>query len=741
MLVAGVVAPGVPLPRVRAGTKGNAGGTPTVFTLSLGDDVITLDPGKPWVHADRYKWVTRGLIEEPQSFHVSSDGTVDINGEKIRLSDPDGVVKLELEINKHHTATAPPKPAPATAARLSTAGQTQGQNPLQVRFKVRLDHLGHLMIGCTHGGERVETSLRGLSTLIQSGVMLKPGTIRVDPLQRGVEIDGTRFESTEAGARQLEESLNARYAPTLKADHENAVEIRDNPASPSGFDIHFVTVRVGARFDVKGHLTQEQLDILQNPAKCTLLRPGIVLRFSPPNLIVRRKRPDGGEERIPEIADVNYLRATARQLQEFLNHPLLRRSGGATAEEALSAAELHAEEICQLQVVRDPKDKSMLWLEGQTVRGGRFKWRALTHHNIADLQQRGVFLPHLDVTLSLDNRTLSCLNSESRREETVPLDPHGSDDLAKASQMLTAALKPVKPRPAAPESKATAAEIQPPEIKPSEARAVVAAPTQHAAAPTTPQRNALQAPPSPLPSEGSTSLPAVETTSGKPEQAPPQQTPATASATAETTRTQPAPHPPEPGRAEIPAPAVSAQPAGDPAVLALFSETDPRRVNATLFRSLADRFGVAVQDVRLSLPWVFADRRFEILSLGGQEIESVLELRGQDFFGFYLSYISEQRVDFVYACGGTHIEWGPDKCVLQPSAHSEALEFAGSALLAMAQTHDHHFVFLVTPAYKQWVKPYESQCRAAFAQFLAVNDFAADVDSHAQGWVWQSWAQ
>src|SRR5439155_1766335 len=83
---------------------------------------------------------------------------------------------------------------------------------------------------------------------------------------------------------------------------------------PTGFDIHFVTFRVGARFDVKGHLNQEQLEILQNPAKCDLLQHGVVLRLSPPHLLVRRKRPDGGEERIPEMPDIDYLRVTWRQL-------------------------------------------------------------------------------------------------------------------------------------------------------------------------------------------------------------------------------------------------------------------------------------------------------------------------------------------------------------------------------------------------------------------------------------------
>jgi hypothetical protein len=196
-----------------------------------------------------------------------------------------------------------------------------------------------------------------------------------------------------------------------------------------------------------------------------------------------------------------------------------------------------------------------------------------------------------------------------------------------------------------------------------------------------------------------------------------------------------------PSRAETTAPPVPGGPATDPAIVTLFSQTDPLRVNVGIFRRLTDRFDVAVQDLRLSLPWVFTDRRFEILSFGGQEIGSVLELRSEEFYGFYLSHISEQRIDFVYACRGTHIEWGPDKCVLQPSAQADAMEFPGSALLAMAQTRDDQFVFVVTRPYRQWVKRYESRCREAFAQFLAVDDLAADPDAYARDWVWQGWVR
>src|SRR6266446_5799877 len=108
----GVVAPGALERRIQAGQQRDDEGNPKAFTLTLGAETVTLDSGKPWFHVDHYKWVTRGLIEEPQSFHIQRDGTVEINGEKIRLSDPDGVAKLEFEINKHHTSIVSHKSAP-----------------------------------------------------------------------------------------------------------------------------------------------------------------------------------------------------------------------------------------------------------------------------------------------------------------------------------------------------------------------------------------------------------------------------------------------------------------------------------------------------------------------------------------------------------------------------------------------------------------------------------------------------
>jgi hypothetical protein len=333
------------------------------------------------------------------------------------------------------------------------------------------------------------------------------------------------------------------------------------------------------------------------------------------------------------------------------------------------------------------------------------------------------------------------LNTQSPGEETIATDHSCSDaELARASQRLTAALKPAKARPASPEPTATI-RVEPAPTPVPETQTAVTAPTVQQR-PGAPLAEPLPPSPSPRSSEPGTVASKGEKSVGKPAERTIAPAAAAASKGPAASQMTPSTNPPvQLGRAEHPVPSVPDGPALDPAVMALFSQTDPLRINAGIFRRLADRFDVAVQDVSLSLPWVFTERRFEILSFSGQEIGSVLDLRSEEFYGFYLSHISERRTDFVYACRGTHIEWGPDKCVLQASAQADAMEFAGSALLAMGQTGDDVFVFVVTSAYKQWVKPYEARCRAAFAQFLAVNDLAADPDSATKDWVWQGWVR
>jgi hypothetical protein len=676
--------------KVKVDVQRDSTGKPRVFTLSAGKETVSLDPGKNWIKVDEYKWVTRGLMEAPQSFHVLPNGTVDINDEKISLDDREGVAKLEREINKRRAAPiAPREPAAAGPARPAAPRAAAGR----LRFRVKLDPFRHFTVECARGQERVESGMRGLPGLIQNGLMLKPKSLHVDPLQRYLELDGVRYECTPAGAQQLEQSLNDCYAPIVRPHEESAIDIKENPASATGFDIRFVIVRVGARFEIKGHLSQEKLDILQDPAKCGLLQPGVMLRLSPPYLLVRRRRPDGGEEHIPGFPDLHYRRATAVQLHELFNHPLIHRTAGGLGPAAVAAAEQRPTELVELRVARNPQDMVLLWLECVTNKGGPPERKGLTHHNIAELQHQGAFQPHLEVSLSLDNRTLGILDKQTGHAQSITVTTKSSDeDLQRASQALTAALKP----PTAP----TAGPLTPPEqaaVAPPPAEAKAAAPLPQAP-PEPPERRlpAGFAPP-PTPPPAATTVARAQAQPGAPPTLPP---------------------PPSP----------------EQAVAALFGESDAVRVNTAVFQRLGARFGVPVQDVLLSLPRVFTDRRFEIISFSHPNVESILELRSEAFYGFYLSHNDAQNVLLVYACKGRHLEWGPKRCLLQAALGGETDEFKGSALLGLAQDRNDHFVFVVRPEYKAWARGREKAVEEAYAHFITAGELAANRDNYTLVW-------
>jgi len=725
------VGPGGQERRIKVGKHHDTAGERVIFTLELGEETVTLDPGKPWVKVDQHKWATRGLMEPPQSFHVLPNGTVDINGEKIAPNDPEGIAKLEHEINKRHAGPVAPRTPAVSPGAAATSKAAQTQRAGRVHFKVRLDHLGHLMVGCDRGGEQTETSMRGFHTLIQNGMMVKPQSVHVDPLQRAIELDGVRFECTEAGARQLEETLNSSYAPILKTEREDAIDIKENPASSTGFDIFFVTVHSGVRFEVKGHLDQAKLDLLQDPAKCDLLRPGVVLRLSPPYLLIRQKRADGGDEKIAELPDVHYRRASALQLQQVFNHSRIRRSGGKAGLEHAPVVEARAAEILELRLVRNPQNKLSLWLECVMTVGGNPEGKAFTYHNIAELNHHGVFLPHLDVNLSLDSRTLSILNQQTHQDETLTVDSvSGDEDLIRASQMLTAALKPPTARPAEPL----------PEFK----SAAPAEREQDASPPSPgPELESTPAPPPAAALDGQTTpglneAGAVTCGDGIITGSPEAQTGLAGSDSPlivnATVKSEEVPSEPPLTGVEAPQAPVAPESSPDEGLLALFTETDPVRINLEIFRRLGPRLGLVVQDVRLSLPRVFEDRRFEVVSFTHPEIVSVLELRSEDFVGFYLSHVNDHNVLLVYACKGKHFEWGTGRCLLEAGLTAEANEFKGSALLGLAQDRPRHVVFVVRPEYKQWAGPFEKQYEEANARLVTVPELAANRNEYALVW-------
>lgn len=688
LMLLGVAVGGSGDKRIKAGKRQPAGKATVVFTLSLDNETVTLEPGKPWTQVDHFKWVARGLIDAPQRFHVAPDGSVEINTANLSTADPEGAAKLEHEINTRHEGTVAHKSVPASTP---SHPLTAPAGPAKPRFRVKLDHWGHLLIEWGQGLEREETGLRGLATLFANGLIRMPERYHVDALQRGVEMDDAWYECSEAGAKRLEEALNNRYAVTAPSEKGVAIEIKENRAASTGFDIRFTIIRAGIPFEIKAHLAQENLDILQDQARCDLIQPGIRLLLSPPYLLFRRRRPDLGEEKIPELRDVNLLRINAAQLQQLLNHPLIRRGG--TGARGVSTAGDRPEAVVEMRVVRNPEDKALLWLESVTPTGQTHGVKAFTHHNIADFQHGGFFLPHLDVCLSLDHRRLSILNRQSHQEEILTLDPLSPDEaLRQASRILTNALKPPVAAPAAPPAPQSAAGGDSVRVAPLSAGDEMVPTEPKPTTESLPAAPAGEVPVNVLPAKEST--PAIVATLG---------------------------------------PAVASSPQVDP-VTALFCETDAVRINREIFRRLGVWLGIAAQDLRLSLPLVFENRRFEVLSFEAEEIQSYMDLRGEDFYGFYLSHISAQKSVLVYACNGTHIEWGPDKCVLQPTVRSESEQYKGSALLGMAQDRKDEFVFVVQPAFKEWIVPREQPYTVENLRFLTVADIAAAPENYRLIW-------
>ena len=677
LVLAGMTGGGGEEKKIKAGKLHHAGIKALVYKLSVGDEVVALDPGKTWMQVDHYKWVARGLLDAPQYFHIMPEGSIEINAARIAIADPDGPAKLELEISKRHEGTVAHKAAVAAAPSQAAAVAAA---PGARRFRVKLDHWGHMIIEWGHGLDREETSLRGLTALITNGMLRKPGRYHVDALQRGIEMDEDFYECSEAGAKRLEEALNTRYAIGEQSQKGVAIEIKENRAASTGFDIHFTVVRAGIPFDIKGHLSQENLDLLQDQTRCELLQPGIHILLTPPFMLFRRRRPDLGEDKIPEVPDVNLLRMTAAQLQAILNGPLIRR-GGAVAQ-VTPTAEDRPQEVAEMRVIRNPTDNVLLWLECITPTGQTHGAKAFTHHNISEFQHGGFFRPNLDVCLSLDHHRLSVLDRLTKLEETITLDPRSPDEtLRQAGRILTKALRQPIAAPAAP-------------VAPPAPRAeVVAEPP--AAAPLSAAQVATPSAPAAV------TLP-----------------PATAT---------PAPLPATPVAAAV------AQPPLD-RITPLFRKSNVVRTNQEIFRRLSTWLGILPQEVQLSLEMVFENRRFEVLSFEPMEIQGLEDLRGEDFYGFYLSHISEHKVVLVYACNGTHIEWGPEKCVLQPTARSEAEEYKGSALLGMAQDANDEFVFIVQPEFKEWIVPREQPYTVENVQFHTVTDLVAAPENYRLIW-------
>ena len=234
-----------------------------------------------------------------------------------------------------------------------------------MHFHVELDLRGQVHVHCLEGKKSLATvgfTVAGFNSLQEQGLMRKPGALAIGALHDWVEIDGElcSFEKGRNEAARLEQLLNERYLPEANLGLRKSVVFFHNVASATGFDIQYPCRVEGTLASHRYHLSQESLDLLQDPDHCGLLHKEIMVKLMPPNLVFKRKTLDGGEQyllRSPdnevELTDVygsgktlplseplNLMHLTPAELTAIFNHPVINRFAKAsTVTTSASASE------------------------------------------------------------------------------------------------------------------------------------------------------------------------------------------------------------------------------------------------------------------------------------------------------------------------------------------------------------------------------------------------------------------
>jgi hypothetical protein len=327
-----------------------------IFTMTLGGETIDLLPLRNWGQLDVHKWGPRGKLPgTPAGLEITFDH-VKVAGETVLTNDPAGRLKLQrllndwlaLEKGSFMLAQKKAQPKPAHLDREAS----QRPENLLPRFQVEVDTKGQVHVNCLLGKEMLATiglNLPGFSSLINQGLMHKPHSLKVGALHDWVELDGElcSFEKGSNAASKLEKALNERYLSSAALGQGKDVVVFPNAASSTGFDIQFAAKVGGTATRQRRPLDEETLVLLQDPNKCGLLPKDLVIKLSRPNLIFKRKTPDGGERYLnqrPEntinvvgddgeltIIDlskpVNYLHLSAVELTAVFNHPAINQHG------------------------------------------------------------------------------------------------------------------------------------------------------------------------------------------------------------------------------------------------------------------------------------------------------------------------------------------------------------------------------------------------------------------------------
>jgi hypothetical protein len=345
----------------------NRGNEVEVFTMALGGETIDLLPFRNWSQLDVYKWRAQGKLPgTPAGLEITFD-QVKVTGEAVLINDPRGPAKLQKLLNEWLASERRAFELARQKAHGKPASVEQtvavGLEILTPRFRVEVDREGQVHIHCVQGKDTLASiglNLPGFISLVNEGLMHKPHTMKVGALHDWLELDGEcfSFEPGNNDAGKLEKALNDRYLSSASLGQGKDVVVLTNAASSTGFDIQFAA-KAGGVTDIRRRpLNEETLELLQSPERCGLLPKDLVIKLSRPNLIFKRKTPDGGERYLEDgpgsfvnvVGDrgettlvdltkpVNYLRLSAVELTAVFNHPTINQHGQAAREPVHASA-------------------------------------------------------------------------------------------------------------------------------------------------------------------------------------------------------------------------------------------------------------------------------------------------------------------------------------------------------------------------------------------------------------------
>jgi len=348
--------PGGLAPEIKIGKRMSlVGGKETeIFTMTLGVETIELLPLRNWGQLDIYKWRVRGKLPgTPAGLEITFDH-IKLLGETVSAKDPEGCARLEklfsewLAMERESLQLARKK---AQAKAVPVAQETSSASEQQpLHFQAEVDNKGMVHVHCVKGKEvlaSIGLNTAGFQSLVNQGFMRKPHTLRTGALHDWVELDGVlfSFEKGRNEAERLAKALNDSYLPAAGLGRGKEVVVFANAASSTGFDIQFPAKAGGLLENRRRPLTEEALDLLQDPDHCGLLHKGLVLKLTRPTLIFKQKTADGGERYLDRCAEnlvtvvddegeqklidlsqpVNYLHLSAVELTAVFNHPSINR--------------------------------------------------------------------------------------------------------------------------------------------------------------------------------------------------------------------------------------------------------------------------------------------------------------------------------------------------------------------------------------------------------------------------------